>query len=420
MIFLLFFILFVGKSSAIDAPGSCVKFSNSTLSVLNNTCAAAVNYPYFLPLQFSRSDYDALVLEKLNDLTFKFLPAKCQEALVGYICSTAYLKCHPNIDLTNIATYNFMLYQPLTVPVPFQRPCKDVCTNVQTKCAGTLFGALASYPDCDASFDYTNGQAPAASTAVGMKQYDASNDGDICYRTKSITVAETAEMNIGYFDGPCKGISDPTIISAPGNKIKTFFSVIQPPYLIQTLVDMEVKTIFSQLPLFLSRDCSLALKKYICSLTHVTAKQVTLGYEFKKFGFSDAQLDYIQARYNLTNAVVALPQNAEKQVCIDYRNKCADFLTLANDAKLTPNCSAKDGSLYTFPEKNQTIIPLPLEVSGQIYVVPLSVTPFVYSSSVDTNYQYKTSCPTGYVVPEDTSEKNIVYVSGTGCALACP
>jgi hypothetical protein len=250
-----------------------------------------------------------------------------------------------------------------------------------------------------------------------MKQYDASNDGNICYRATSITVAETAEMNIG---GPCIGISNPIIISAPGSKIKPYFSVIQPPYLIQSLVSLQVKTIFSQLPLFLSRACSLALKKYVCSLTHVTAKQVTLGYEFKKFGFSNTQLDYIQARYNLTNAVIALPQNADRKVCTDYGAKCAAFIALANNPLLTPNCTAKDGGLYTFPQKNQTIIPLSLNVSGQTYVVPLSVTPYVYSSAVDTNYQYKTTCPTGYVVPEDPSEKNIFYIEGTGCAFACP
>jgi hypothetical protein len=220
-------------------------------------------------------------------------------------------------------------------------------------CAGTLYETFANYPDCNLNYDYTNGEAKQFSDLLDMKRFDPSNNSSNCFRSKSFEVASYEES---LTNGTCKDMANKLLYSPPGNKVEPYYSVIQPVYLIQKLMDQQVKEVLNLLPLFLSTDYSFALKKYFCSLFHVAAEQVTLGGVFERSGkFSKEQLQYLQVRYNLTVAIVTLPRHSHRQVCVDYSTKCAFFLTFANKSKLMSNCNATDGALRLFPESNQTI-----------------------------------------------------------------
>jgi hypothetical protein len=130
MLLLKISLLFVVATS-IDASSCATLAATSTADGLNLACLGVVDYSYYLPTNFSTSALNTIAKTQLADSKLAILPASCQVALKKLVCSNVYLKCPPNIVLTDTTTYagwNFGIYSDVgkAIPVPFQRPCKQV------------------------------------------------------------------------------------------------------------------------------------------------------------------------------------------------------------------------------------------------------------------------------------------------------
>ncbi len=122
-----------------EAAPSCQVMDQSPENIRINPCAAVVNYPFLLPDGYTVAMLEGAVNAQINDQTLKVLSTGCQNALRNAVCASAYLKCKDGVVIGTTSTYNFQIYAndlSKTFPLPQQRPCRDVCDNVATQCAG--------------------------------------------------------------------------------------------------------------------------------------------------------------------------------------------------------------------------------------------------------------------------------------------
>lgn len=213
---------------ATSAIGQCATLTPSPSLV----CSYAIDYPFFLPAGYAATDLDTLAKSKLDDSRLSIAPVGCQIALKKLVCSNIFLKCQPGVDLTELSpysTWNFGIYSDLVpvpipspgVPVPFQRPCKDVCDNANSQCFG-LLKLFGLDQDCTATRDYSSGLIP-----VKPYQYDSTNNPAVCNSmTATFEVASAAEPYLGATkNGACAGIIT-TLFVPPGPAISPSLSVI--------------------------------------------------------------------------------------------------------------------------------------------------------------------------------------------------
>jgi hypothetical protein len=138
---------------------------------LGITCLGVVDYSYFLPTgleSFLNEEANKL----LSDDRLSILPPKCQVSLKKAVCSQVYLKCPPKFDQTNTTTYNYKIFSDIGVPfipLPFQRPCLNICQNANKDCLGLLV-LFSKNLNCAERKDYSNGQF---GKAIGNTSYSA-------------------------------------------------------------------------------------------------------------------------------------------------------------------------------------------------------------------------------------------------------
>ncbi len=140
-------LLLATSLNLVESAASCTTLDSSTPSKLVNPCAAVVDYSFYLPNGYTLANLATAANSRLSSTSLKVLTTSCQNALRNAVCASVYLKCQPNIDLTNTATYNFAPYQQdlsVTFPLPMQRPCAKVCTDVADQCTGEKYAILTS------------------------------------------------------------------------------------------------------------------------------------------------------------------------------------------------------------------------------------------------------------------------------------
>jgi hypothetical protein len=125
-------ILLVVLATGGDAAASCVKLAaTSVADGLNLACLGVVDYDFYLPNNFTSSALNTIAKTQLADSRLAILPSTCQVALKKLVCSNIYLKCSPNVvltDTTRFTGWNFDIYADVgkAYPLPFQRPSKQV------------------------------------------------------------------------------------------------------------------------------------------------------------------------------------------------------------------------------------------------------------------------------------------------------
>ena len=379
----------------------------------------------------------------LNDARLAILPTSCQISLKKLVCSNIYLKCPKNIDLSSVTYSGWNLYiytdilSELTnlyganvvpspyIPVPFQRPCKKICTDVADSCLG-LLGLIGLDQNCSTRYDYSFGALSSLYAAFPSLpkpyQYDASNNAAVCNAMNvSFAVASTKEPYLHALDpnGACYGITSELWVP-PANLLDPSLASMQPPYVVQTMIEGQLADNFKALPAWLSKRCHLALRKYFCGSYMLAPSPQVVRQVFNDNGFSNNVLfgltyaGYVRA--SLLSYEFFLPSYPHVSVCEEYVSACGDFVSLAGIAALVPNCSAQTGSIKDFPSANQTIQSLPLSL-GPYHSTILFRTPPNSMASATTE-AYTTSCPTGFVVP-DKEDSRTTWVPGTGCAVGC-
>jgi hypothetical protein len=410
------------ESLVVSTSPQCYAFTFASLTESSLvTCGNAVDYSFYVPASTTLTALDTKARAILQNPGLSILPNACQVALKKLVCSNVYLKCPDNIQIGVPATYNFAIYSDisLTVPIPFQRPCKSLCVDANAKCLG-LLNIMSLSQNCLATYDYTFGQIPTK-----PYQYDQANSPSCNAMTKSFAIGSSVETYIGGVNGACYGIVDQLYIP-PSLVISSTLAPLQQPYVIQNAMETKLKASFSVLPSFLSESCHFALKKFICRSTMIRATSVTFANAFAQAGVTPYLSALAVAGVNVTSLLahsVYIPSYPSINVCEDYESTCGAFIKKANSQTLAANCSktsktASGLTVNNFPSTSQTIVALPVKVNA---VTTINV---AFSSSPDslsyvTPPTYSTSCPDGFVVPDDPDDNRIKWVDGTGCAFAC-
>ena len=419
----------VSGSLGVSAPGTCARLVfSSAQDQLTTFCAGAVNYPFFLPTQTNLSVLNAIAINRTSAL-MSMLPIACQVDIKKLICANVYLRCPVNISLTNTSTWNFNIYPTVPYPVPFQRPCVNICTNATASCLGlpNLLG-FGSALNCSSLTDYSMGHLPSPQKYATT--YDFNNNPTVCNDMASgqFAVASSAERYLGASNpsAACYGITSELYIP-PANAVDPSLAPMLPPYVLQTLIEAKLVASFSALPMVLSAECHSALRTYFCSSYMLRPAKLLLGAVvaanlaaagvpaqnqpslLNSLGIPPAVLAGI-LNYSLT--LYSYPIDT---VCLDYADYCGAFIQIANISSLQPRCLARDRyGASIFPSGSETI--LELNVNG-LGLIRVNTSANSANNTNDSNY--KTICPTGYVVPDDPGDPRVDWIPGSGCAVSC-
>ncbi len=322
------------------------------------------------------------------------------------------------MNFANTATWNYNIYSDLSVtyPVPFQRPCVKVCTEIERTCKGIYQVSHPTFPDCAATYDYSRG---AYTGGAGVPfQYDNSST---CFLPADAPIAESVEPYLHTEDGVCAGFVE-TLYAPPGNKYLPHYALLQEPYAIQTLIERQLASRLQLLPPWLDPDCRKALVKYLCGGVYLRAESKLIRDAVLDSGL----VDYIPTiNFKLPTLLatsVLLPSYPQNNICQEYAATCANFIARANNPVLTPNCSAlAPGSTFIrkFPEKQQLITTAFSPALGktiQFYTWPNNMT---YFNASQYSYEYVATCPKGYVIPEHPDNDQVQHVASSQCAVSC-
>lgn len=386
---------------------------------LGSFCSGAVDYSYYLPDGMETSDLNAYALKALtggNQLSI--MPTQCQASIKKLICSSVYLKCQPGIDLTNVLTYNFKIYPG--IPMPFQRPCMSVCSQVDDKCYGFL-NFFGMSPNCTSTYDYSSGKLPSGKTS----KYDSTNNPQYCNKMPSnFSVAATSEPYIyANGGGVCSGIVEKLYVP-PGNAVSTSLAPMQPPFVVQTAIEKKVASSINSLPLWVTKECRFAIRKYACGSYMLAPQPQIIRNILLANGLSQQQLAGLQYFNILTPKQMSyefyMPSYPDQSVCLDYLSACKEFAVLAG----LPACdSITSTGAQMFPTTNQTLMSVPMTVpvpmQGPMTLkVNIATRPNAMHGAVDTS-GYEPKCPGTFVIPDDPSDEYTKWVPGSACAIAC-
>ena len=379
----------------------------------------------------------------LNDSRLAILPQKCQVNFLKLVCSNIYRKCPHGGDIssgnifiyTDIYSYLFTLnnlYPSVVpspfIPVPFQRPCLEVCERVSSTCLG-LMELIGIRQNCSAQIDYSGGTLNALYAAYPYLplpyQYDPSNNESRCNAmNSSFVVAGTKEPYLKANDpsGFCYGITTELYVP-PGSSVSPALGPMQPPYVVQSIIEDMLTKSFSALPVWLSQKCHSALKKYVCTSSLLAPSAQSLTAVLRNNGLDDVMQARLVhdgiIRAELLSYSFFLPSYPHRSICLEYAASCGEFINASGLSMLQYHCAEVKRGVQSYPTTNQTIFSLPLALPAIHLDISFTTPPnYAYSTSTATTLKYETKCPTGYVVPT-TEDSRIKWVSGTGCAIGC-
>lgn len=397
------------------SQGRCITPSFTVNKRLVNPCQLAVQYSFYLPPGKTPLDLINSVNARLNASFILSYPVACQQAMLKHYCSTTFLKCQPGVSLTNNATYNYQIYQNDTgnyLGVPVQRPCATVCTNLLTKCTGGLFTKFDKTPNCYEKYDYSFG---IYSTATLPYRFDFNGTSKCFTATDNPLPGPYESYNRSAH--ACKGLIN-NLYMPPGNKLNSTFTVLQPPSVIQSIINSKLAPSMNKLPKWIDKECAIAIRKYLCYSNYLSPLPVSFARAVNYSGYFSS-VPVKTALASVMSSNVYVPSYPSYEFCKHYESVCAKFLVRANNPLLNPNCSSvtvNNGiTVHLYPNVTQTIAAAKV---GNI-VIKFPSDPYVNTYYNETEFTYTTSCPHGFVVPEHPDEHGVQWVSGTGCAVAC-
>jgi hypothetical protein len=414
------------RGATISPPGYCTTLTASAQQRTTNPCVYVVNYPFFVPNGWSLEALRTKAVSSLNNTQLLSLTPNCQGALVRYTCSLIYRKCQPGIVLNNTATYNYNIYANdtgLTIPVPVQRPCVYVCHSLSTICADPLFVfATGGFPNCYTKYDYGGLSSPLP------YQFDLKNDASKCYSPRFIPLSGPTEK-YSTVTAPCYGIVDEYYV-LPGSKLSPSFTVLQPAYITQSIINSGLENLFSHLPRYLTPDCNAAIRQYFCYQYFFKPQAVTVrqgliagvaGTPYQAM-LTQIQTAAINSYPGLLDRKLYFPRYANRSMCDHYDNVCHGFINRI--PALHSNCSKRTGGHYLFPSsENQTLLSTTFHVAvaGNTTTLNLvfSTSPDYSGYRNDSRLNYSVICPPNFSINPDGDNDHIVDIAGTGCALNC-
>jgi hypothetical protein len=435
--FLLLLFHFLENNSA-QNYGSCQTLEKSVQNRLQNPCVYVVDYSFFVPTNTTPEELAKNASSLLSSKILINLSGACQGALVRYICSTIYLKCQPHLDFNNISTWNHHIYKSdtnYTISLPFQRPCVSACTSIATYCNTPTYGLISSLNtlftvSCIKTYNY------AQNTSLSKQPYQFDNSNNLlqCFLPNQISLSGPTEKYLRTSSAPCLGLVD-TFLMIPGDYINGSYTTLQPPGIIQTIMNNVLTAKFNQLPQWLKPSCHLALSQYICYQVYLPPQAINIGSAFTYSILLSKHANQSIYWTNLANYIYpglfssflyfqSYPHRSYRE---NYQDTCLDFLEIANISTLIPNCSQENTQqLSIFPIQNQTVFSairsFPLQ--GTSTFVPLTI---LFQTSPNNNiyynsseYTYTVQCPPRYVENiYHTKMNRLKKIPGSGCAVKC-
>jgi len=413
-------------ASSIGNFGQCLSLAPLTpIQALNITCFDAVDYAFFLPIGFTLEYFESIARSKLSDPQLNILPTKCKSSIKKAVCSNIYLKCPTNnFNISSNITWNYKIFSDINVqlPVPFQRPCVNVCHNANNDCLGIL-KLFNLGLNCSEQTDYSHG---IYNDSPLPYKYDQANNDSICNNMSAVVEVSSSSESYTYGElgGACSGVITSLYVSQDYPNV----APMQPPYIIQALLENQTYQIISNLPSWLSSQCHLSLRKYICGTYMLQPQVQNFGEVLLSNGldFLSNEAHVIDKHKVNISAVLDLnlhvPGYPQKQICQNYGMYCEDFITNKFELlpspglalELVPKCDKMENSISLYPLAKQTVLMLSIVNVSVIF----ESTPNMMTNSSDSGI-YETVCPQGYVVPDTPESARNRYVLGTGCALGC-
>eukprot|EP00607_Mallomonas_marina_P001974 CAMPEP_0182427032 /NCGR_PEP_ID=MMETSP1167-20130531/13538_1 /TAXON_ID=2988 /ORGANISM="Mallomonas Sp, Strain CCMP3275" /LENGTH=312 /DNA_ID=CAMNT_0024608849 /DNA_START=875 /DNA_END=1810 /DNA_ORIENTATION=+ len=223
-------------------------------------------------------------------------------------------------------------------------------------------------------------------------------------------------------EGACYGYISHLYVP-PGPAISPLLSPMQSPYVVQSVIETALRDSFSQLPVWLSDQCRVAMKTYFCHSSMLAPGEQRLSSVMSRAGITASQIQFLMAVgvdvAGLSVYSFSLPSYPQHQICVRYAQDCAVFIALAGDAALVPVCDRVVEGVQQYPQHNQTIVSLPLQFPDITLSLDFTTTPNHAPIIHQDVLGPQTQCPTGFVVPDTPDDKDILWVPGSGCAFAC-
>jgi len=358
-------------------------------------------------------------------------PASC--AISPFVKSSPYV--HWN---TNLFGAGSVMGSPLTpaasiaraMPLPIQRPCGTVCTNVAAACHGiTTAMGFSQFQTCSTTrFDYSAGKVnaqnptkPALTSATYPFQFDPNNNNLYCNAIPAVvTVASSMEVYARPDDGACAGLVQQLYVP-PGNLVSPLLAPMQKPGVVQAIIESQLEAQFNQLPVWMTTGCQYALRKYFCGSSMLLGEQQVFAKAFAASGLvlSAAQMAGLTAQgvnvSSLLSSAFYLPSYPAQDVCTQYENECWSFIDVAKKDGLVARCDGvtSTGALM-FPTQTQII----KTATILSHSIAFTTNPNTMSTATNTE-DYDTNCPQGFVSPTDQTDTDNSFVSGSGCTSAC-
>lgn len=146
----------------------------------------------------------------------------------------------------------------------------------------------------------------------------------------------------------------------------------------------------SYFPLYVDGTCLYDFRKLACGLVFTAASEI------------DTLDSYFGPQF--------MPSFPHYSVCTNFMSSCSGWLTLAPGLGMDCNMSA--GTIRLFPDSIQTL----MTVNYGDGDINLQSPPNMMEN---VTFEIHTECPYSMTVPEDP-HNDVVWIDGTGCALACP
>ena len=211
------------------------------------------------------------------------------------------------------------------LPLPFQRPCKSVCTATTylgSSCGG-LLEAFNAATDCDMYNAYLPG--------YGITVYDPANDATICNDLSGIDdTALVASPYEPYIGSICSDMVEEYYVP-PSNTVDPNFAPLLPPFVLQSASEYGLTTLTSYIPKFMTSTCLTSQRKLMCNLMFMEPFE------------SNALLPYLG--FN-----VYIPSYPHQDLCTTYMDECSGLVALA--PALGMNCSQDVGGVPLFPTQD--------------------------------------------------------------------
>jgi len=361
----------VVKPTAAVSSGACVTFDAE--HVLNSSllCAAVVDYPFYLPREWSLDNLNAEAIKRLGGAD------ALNQSRAWYLLSN---QCHASArQLACVETHSECFATGETTASATRMPCRSLCHVAHNTCGDT-----------------------GRSVGYAAHNCSSSSFADVnCSLGSQVSVGEIVEA---YTGSTCDGIA--SNVSIPNAMhVDASFAPLQPAGAVQSALEVAVTAVVEALPSWATRECQLAARIFMCA-------------------------SYLPLASKDPSPIVGAPRLASHETCAYYHQACAGALVRGEaylDKRLFVDCSQRIG-VAPFPGEtykgypvfgNETVLDVG-GVIGNVRTVPSFRVDSLELKRALASIVKSPTCTYGSGSYHIDGRSGRLQISGTACAIVCP